>query len=68
MKLIKKKIYINSIMKKEVIDNLCNDYIKMLQTCNNEKTQNIECKLIEKIYENCLLYKKQKEKQLNLKN
>lgn len=68
MKLIKKKIYINSIMKKEVIDNLCNDYIKMLQTCNNEKTQTIECKLIENLYENCLIFKKQKEKQLNVKN
>jgi len=52
-------------MKKQIIDNLCNDYIKMLQNCNNEKTQNIECKLLENLYDNCLIYKKQKTKQLN---
>lgn len=50
-------------MKKKVFHNLCNDYIKMLQNCNNEKGKNIECKILENIYENCVLYKKQKEKQ-----
>jgi|TARA_B100000902_G_C27261495_1_gene891038 hypothetical protein len=55
-------------MKKEVLDKLCNNYIKILETCNNEKTQNIECKLIKNLYENCLIFKKQKEKQLNVKN
>lgn len=55
-------------MKKEVLDNLCNNYIKMLQKCNNEKTQNIECKLLENLYDNCLIFKKQKKRQLNIKN
>lgn len=55
-------------MNKKVIENLCVDYKKMLQSCNNKKNQNIECKLLENLYENCLLFKKQKEKQLNLKN
>tara|TARA_Y100000389_G_scaffold183794_1_gene201625 strand:+ start:690 stop:857 length:168 start_codon:yes stop_codon:yes gene_type:complete len=55
-------------MNKKVIENLCVDYKKMLQSCNNNKNQNIECKLLENLYENCLLFKKQKEKQVNLKN
>ena len=53
-------IIVNMREKETKINNICKNYKDMLQKCDQTIDDNIECKLLKNLYDNCLIYKKTK--------
>ena len=51
---------INMIEKETKKYDVCKNYKDMLQKCDHPMNDNIECNLLKNLYDNCLIYQKQK--------